>query len=86
MKLSCDEATKICDKNQYGEASLWDKIRLSIHIFICEKCGLYSKQNKIMTHCYEKHTDFEKEKKPCLNEEEKKYLNEKVKERIQIHY
>ena len=30
--ISCDEATAICDKNQYGEATLTEKISLS---FIC---------------------------------------------------
>jgi len=84
MKLSCDEATKICDKNQYGEASLWEKIKLNIHIFLCKKCGLYSKQNGIMTRCYEKHQALEKSKKDCLNEQEKKYLDKEVKEKIKV--
>jgi hypothetical protein len=84
MRLSCDEATKICDKNQYGEASLWDKIKLSIHIFLCKKCGLYSKQNEIMTRCYEKHTEVEKCKKDCLDEQEKKYLDKEVKAKIKV--
>ena len=82
MKLSCDEATKICDKNQYGEASLWEKIKFNIHVFLCKKCGLYSKQNRIMTQCYEKHIIFVNGKKAWLNKEEKTHLNKEVREKI----
>ena len=52
MKLTCDEATTICDKSQYKEASLWEIIKLNIHILLCKNCGLYSKQNSIMTKCF----------------------------------
>ena len=82
MKLSCDEATAICDKSQYCEASLREKIKLSVHIFLCKKCGLYSKQNGIMTKCYEKQKNAQQTKKDCLNKAEKADLNEKVKEKI----
>ena len=82
MKLSCDDATKICDKNQYGEASLWEKVKFNIHIFLCKKCGLYSNQNRILTQCYEKHKIVVNGKKTCLNKEEKENLNQGVKEKI----
>ena len=82
MKLSCDEATKICDKNQYGEASLWEKIKFNIHVFLCKKCGLYSKQNRIMTQCYEKYIIVVNGKKAFLNKEEKAHLNKEVREKI----
>ena len=82
MKLSCDEATKICDKNQYGEASLWDKIRLKFHLFLCKKCGLYSKQNEVMTKCYEIHKDVKSNENHCLSEVEKQELETKIKVRV----
>ncbi len=47
--IKCDEATSICDKTQYKEASVLDKIRLSIHNFLCKKCKLYSEQNNFMS-------------------------------------
>ncbi len=47
--ISCDEATEICDKNQYGEASKWDKLRLNFHLLLCKHCKAYSKQNSIIT-------------------------------------
>lgn len=80
MKISCDEATKICDKNQYGEASLLDKIKLNIHLFLCKKCGLYSKQNRILTKCYEANRDTYNTH--CLSKKDKKDLEIKIKTRI----
>lgn len=71
MKLSCDEATAICDKSQYGEVSIWERIRLSIHLFLCKKCGMYTKQNGVLTKCYKNKADAEKLKKCCLSKDEK---------------
>ncbi len=82
MKLTCDEATKICDKNQYKEAPLWEKIKLSVHLFLCNKCGLYSKQNGVMSTCYEIHKDTESRKNHCLDEVEKKQMDKAVKARV----
>ncbi len=82
MKISCDEATKICDKNQYGEVSLLDKIKLNFHLFLCKKCGLYSKQNRILTKCYEAHGSAENSNKHCLSETDKKHLEKNLKARI----
>lgn len=78
MKLTCDEATAICDKNQYGEASIWDKIRLNIHVFLCKNCGLYSKQNFIMTRCFEVHSEKESKKEHCLKKEEKEHMQHEL--------
>ena len=82
MKLTCDEATTICDKNQYREASLWEKIKLGVHLFLCKKCGLYSKQNELMTTCYEIHKDGESNKKHCLDKNEKAHLEKELKARL----
>lgn len=81
MKVTCDEATAICDKNQYGEASFWEKMKLSLHILLCKKCGRYSKQNNIMTKCYEKQNHIP-QKEHCLNEEEKDVMKQEVLEKI----
>jgi hypothetical protein len=82
MKLTCDEATTICDKNQYGEATLWEKTKRSIHVFLCKKCGLYSKQNSIMTKCYEKHKNCDNTKNHYLDKEEKSCMDKEVKAKI----
>ncbi len=83
MKLTCDEATAICDKNQYNEASLWEKIRLGFHLILCKRCGLYSKQNKVMSTCYQKLKDAECRKIPILNQEEKESMAQKLKAKIE---
>lgn len=79
MKLSCDKATTLCDKSQYGEISLWEKIQLNFHLFICKNCGLYSKQNSLLTKCYKKQQTFEKQKNCCLNSNEKEVMEANLK-------
>ena len=43
--VSCGEANHYCDKNQYREASLWEKIKLNIHLIYCRACRKYSAKN-----------------------------------------
>ena len=78
MKLTCDQATTICDKNQYKEASLIEKMKLILHLFLCKNCGRYSKQNNVMTKCYEFHKESENKKSNCLCEEEKKGMEREL--------
>ena len=49
IRLECSEANHICDKNQYNEASLWEKIRLTIHLIYCRACRKYTKNNNKLT-------------------------------------
>lgn len=83
MKLTCDEASAICDKSQYNEASLWEKIQLKIHLFLCKKCGLYAKQNKIMSACLQKLKEEESHKKHHLNQDEITFMAQELKTRKQ---
>jgi len=53
--ITCDEATTICNKNQYNEASFLEKIKLNIHLLRCKICGLYSKQNGKLTEMCKQH-------------------------------
>lgn len=82
MKLSCDEATTICDKSQYGEVTIWERIKLSLHLFLCKNCGKYTKQNGVMSKCYRKQSEFTKKKKCCLSENEKHCMENEIKENI----
>ena len=82
MQISCDEATKICDKSQYKEASFLDKVKLNFHLILCKKCGKYTHQNNVMTKCYEKHRLFEASKENCLKEEEKECMKGVLKTKI----
>ena len=53
--ITCNEATAICNKNQYKEASFFEKMKLSIHLFLCKKCGMYTKQNTTLTKVCDQH-------------------------------
>ncbi|KAA1245590.1 hypothetical protein [Aquimarina sp. RZ0] len=43
--VSCEDANHFCDKNEYQEASFWEKIKLSIHLIYCKACRKYSTNN-----------------------------------------
>lgn len=43
--IACDEANHVCDKTQYKEATLWEKIKLNIHLIYCNACRKYTKKN-----------------------------------------
>lgn len=76
FEITCDEATTICDKNQYGEASFFDKIKLNIHFIGCKICALYTKQNAKLTKIYKKKAkgDQVKSASLCMSNEEKEKL------------
>lgn len=82
MKITCDEATTICDKSQYKEASLWEIIKLKVHLILCKHCGKYSNQNGIMTKCYEKQRAYESLKNKSLCNEDKEEMERAIKEKI----
>ncbi len=79
--INCDEATTICDKSQYGEASLMERIRLSLHLALCRHCKKYTRQNSLMTDVYNRFAT------PCegsdqMPENEKKDLEAKLREEL----
>ena len=47
--IPCDEASHVCDKTQYKEATLWEKIKLNIHLIYCRACRKYTKRNSQLT-------------------------------------
>lgn len=49
LKLECHEANHICDKNQYKEASLKEKIILTFHLMYCRACRTYTANNTKLT-------------------------------------
>lgn len=46
MKLSCAEAASVCQKAEYKEANLLEKLRLKLHLFFCRRCKDYYENNK----------------------------------------
>ncbi|WP_194766138.1 hypothetical protein [Tamlana sp. I1] len=47
--MPCNEAGHICDKAQYEEATLWDKIKLKMHVLYCKGCRKHTKINTKLT-------------------------------------
>jgi hypothetical protein len=76
--MSCDEAAMICDKNQYGEASFWDKFKLRIHILACKMCREYTKQNSLLTKAFNKKAKDLKEKHICMSTHDKESLKREL--------
>lgn len=78
--ITCNEATTICDKSQYNEASFFDIIKVRYHLLLCKFCGLYSKQNnKISQLCKNKSNDL-KNKTYSISSEEKALLKKQLQE------
>jgi len=69
IMINCDEASTICDKTQYNEATFLDKIKLQMHLFLCKKCGLYTEQNKVMSKIFNTHLLSQNHKKHLCKED-----------------
>jgi len=52
--ISCEKAAIICNKTQYREATLWEKISLRYHLFVCKTCPSFTKKNTQFTALCEK--------------------------------
>ncbi|MBW1296733.1 hypothetical protein [Aquimarina litoralis] len=52
--VSCEQAKYICDKNQYGEASFMEIIKLNIRLIYCKVTRAYSKRNTKLTKAMKK--------------------------------
>lgn len=47
--ITCQEAHRICDKAQYGDATLWERIKLAIRLSWCRVSQAYTKRNIALT-------------------------------------
>ncbi len=43
--IKCDKANHICDKIQYKEAKLTERILLKVHLMLCTLCRDYTSKN-----------------------------------------
>ena len=50
--MKCEEAGHVCDKSQYKEASLWEKVKLNFHLLYCKACREYTKNNMKLTKAF----------------------------------
>jgi hypothetical protein len=80
FKISCDEATTICDKNQYGEATFTEKLKLQLHILSCKICAQYSKQNSLLTKIYKRKAKADQTQRSslCMSSEDKEKLRKEL--------
>ena len=47
--ITCEEAYHICDKSQYGESSMWEKIKLNLRYVWCRFTRAYVQKNIKLT-------------------------------------
>ena len=73
--LDCSQANHCCDKAQYDEASLMDKIKIHLHNFFCKPCQKYTSTNKKLSALVKKAN-----LKTCTEEEKKSWKKEIEKE------
>ncbi|WP_340156549.1 hypothetical protein [uncultured Winogradskyella sp.] len=71
--INCDEAKHICDKAQYGEASSWERVKLTIRLAYCRVTQSYSSKNSKLTE------SIEKAEVKCLKAEERKKIENQFK-------
>lgn len=76
LTLTCNEATTICDKSQYNEATFLEKMRLTVHFLYCKLCKRYTKQNLLLSTCYRNKAESIKRENYGLTVEEKETLKQ----------
>ncbi len=77
--VSCTEANHFCDKNQYKEATFWEKVKLNIHVLYCSACRKYSSRNSKLTKLVKdpKVINLNQSFKDSMKEQLKQKMNEK---------
>ncbi len=74
--VSCSEANHFCDKNQYKEATFWEKVKLNIHLIYCKACRKYSAKNNKLTKL------IKDPKVININQYEKDAMKERLKQKM----
>ena len=47
--INCEQASTICNKKQYQEASILEQIKLGLHLMFCKACSSFSSKNRKLT-------------------------------------
>lgn len=76
--VSCEDANHFCDKNQYKEASFWEKVRLNIHLIYCGACRKYSSRNGKLSKLFKDPKVITME--PSIKDQMKKELEKRLQE------
>lgn len=48
IMLSCEDTTLLVVKNASKKLSMWDRMRMYMHLVMCKYCSLFAKQNKFI--------------------------------------
>jgi len=77
--ITCDEAKHICDKTQYGEATVWERVKLNIRLSWCKFTKAYSRNNNRLTDA------MKKSEVSCMKNDERKKLQDKFEKELAKH-
>lgn len=76
LLIDCSEAAHCCDKKQYNEASVTEKLKMLLHLIYCKKCRKYSSHNNRLTEL------IKESKIQNCTEKEKMIWKEKIEKEI----
>jgi hypothetical protein len=48
MRLTCKQATELVSQRLDRELSAWERIKLRLHLLICDACGKFARQTDFM--------------------------------------
>lgn len=69
--ISCSDSVKCCDRAQYDEATIFEKLKIHIHNTICKACREYTRKNVKLTKLIKKSN-----LKACTKEEKENWEKE----------
>ncbi|WP_452228622.1 MULTISPECIES: hypothetical protein [unclassified Lacinutrix] len=76
INKACEKANHVCDKSQYKEASLLEKMKLTLHLAFCKACRKYSSNNKKLT------KKMHNANVECMHKQEKEALKQNLSKAI----
>lgn len=77
--ISKEEAFHICDKSQYSESTLWERIKLTFRYLWCRTTRLYVNRNKKLTET------LKSSKLECLEYSERQLIEDRLNEELKNH-
>lgn len=76
LKLSCKKATEMVEQNKIVSLTLLDKVKLKLHLSVCNACRNYQKQSALINQVLKKYFYANN------NYESNALKNDELKERI----
>jgi len=76
FNINCHEGKMLCDKNQYNETTLWEKVKLNLYLVICSECRSYTSNNNKLS------KTIKKSNISTVSTSEKEILKQKLAEQL----